>query len=405
MTLLFLLLTVSAGMVYVTVENVVTLDSLSTQSLENTALALATAAENSLRLSDWHGKMAQIFSDRVVAYALITDDTGQIIFHTNPGLIGSSLSPSSFAAASRDGKTGRRISLGTGTPAYEFQHVIPGKGGTEEVLWLVLHTAQVDRIVAKAKRVWWSVAVLLLAMWIAGFLLRHLLLRYVKVQKELEEKSRMAMVGQMTAVLAHEIRNALGGVKGYVQWMGEKAADPDAVREGALIVVKGAERIEKLVGDLLLFSKDEAYTITDFDLRALIEETIPLGLSGWRGTIITELGESKVPVQADLDKIQRVFINVLQNAVQAMGDDGTLLISLGSQGGRVCLKVADSGPGVAMTDLPKLFTPFFTTKTNGTGLGLAYSRKVIEAMGGTVSLENGVTKGAVLTITLSKAGR
>jgi hypothetical protein len=134
LTLLFLLLTVSAGMVYVTVENVVTLDSLSTQSLENTALALATAAENSLRLSDWHGKMAQIFSDRVVAYALITDDTGQIIFHTNPGLIGSSLSPSSFAAASRDGKTGRRISLGTGTPAYEFHHVIHGKGGTEEVL-------------------------------------------------------------------------------------------------------------------------------------------------------------------------------------------------------------------------------------------------------------------------------
>ncbi len=100
-------------------------------------------------------------------------------------------------------------------------------------------------------------------------------------------------------------------------------------------MVKGAERIEKLVGDLLFFQRRGLY-YHRFRPSSLDRRTIPLGLSGWRGTIITELGESKVPVQADLDKIQRVFINVLQNAVQAMGDDGSLLISLGSQGGRVC---------------------------------------------------------------------
>jgi signal transduction histidine kinase len=192
-------------------------------------------------------------------------------------------------------------------------------------------------------------------------------------------------------------------VKGYVQWMDEKANDPDAVHEGAAIVVKGAERIEKLVSDLLLFSKDEVYNMTDFDIRSLIKDTIPLALSGWQGTIVTELGEFEMRVEADSDKVQQVLINVLQNSLQAMGNDGTLRISLGSQGGFVWLKVVDSGPGVADDDLPKLFTPFFTTKTNGTGLGLVYTKKVIEAMGGIVSLENGAAQGAVFTITLSKA--
>jgi two-component system, NtrC family, sensor histidine kinase HydH len=403
MALITLLLIVSAGMIYLTIENVSTLDLLSVQSLENTALALATTAENNLRLSGSHKTMAQIFSDRVVAYAFITNDTGRILFHTNPSLIGSSLSPSTFITAGRDRTTGRRITLGTGTPAYEFRHIIHEKGGAEEVLWLVLYTAQIDRTVANAKRMWWSVAILLPAMWIAGFLFRRLLFRYLKTQKELEQKSRLAMVGQMTAVLAHEIRNALGGVKGYVQWMDEKATDPDAVHEGAAIVVKGAERIEKLVSDLLLFSKDEVYNITDFDIRSLIKETVPLALSGWQGTIVTELGEFEMRVEADSGKVQQVLINVLQNSLQAMGNDGTLSVSLGSQGGFVRLKVVDSGPGVADDDLPKLFTPFFTTKANGTGLGLVYTKKVIEAMGGAISLENGAAQGTVFTITLNKA--
>jgi two-component system, NtrC family, sensor histidine kinase HydH len=396
-----LLLFASAAMVYVATENDVMLESLSSQSIENTALSISAAAETSLRLTGSHRKMAQVFSDRVVAYAFITDATGTILFHTNPRLVGSKFPGAPLTARERAKNSGRRITLGTGTPAFEFQYVIHSTTGTEEMLWLVLHTGQADAIVSSGRRIWWVVAFLLAATWTAGVLLWFLLSRYLRLQADVEQKNRMALVGQMTAVLAHEIRNALGGVKGYAQWVEEKASEPDAVREGTSFVVKGAERVENLVSELLLFSREETYEIGNFDLVSLIAETIPLALSGWSGALITELGKPKT-VSGDREKVQRVLINVFHNALQAMGESGTLHVSLLDAGKQARVVVRDSGPGINADLLPRLFTPFFTTKTDGTGLGLAYCRKVMGVMGGAVALTNSAGGGAVATITLQK---
>jgi signal transduction histidine kinase len=127
-------------------------------------------------------------------------------------------------------------------------------------------------------------------------------------------------------------------------------------------------------------------------------------VSGWNGT--WKFDETHPAfVNADEEKLRRVFINGIQNAVQAMGINGSLIVSVHHTGRWIQVKIEDSGPGISAKQKPLLFTPFYTTKIDGTGLGLAYSRKVIEGMKGKIDLDNrDQGQGAVLTIYIPKAG-
>ena len=131
-----------------------------------------------------------------------------------------------------------------------------------ELLRLVLHTTPADRIISRTQRMWWTVGLVLAVLWTLGILFERMFLRQLRLREELDKKERMALVGQMTAVLAHEIRNALGGIKGYAQWIGEKMDPADPKKTGIGLVLKGTDRIESLVNDLLLFSRDETYALT-----------------------------------------------------------------------------------------------------------------------------------------------
>jgi signal transduction histidine kinase len=107
---------------------------------------------------------------------------------------------------------------------------------------------------------------------------------------------------------------------------------------------------------------------------------------------------------ADPDKLRRILHNGVRNAIQAMGERGALKITAWPEGNRMVIRIEDTGPGIPASELPRLFTPFHTTKTDGTGLGLAYSRKAIEGMKGEIELSNREEGGAVLAIRLPIAG-
>jgi signal transduction histidine kinase len=125
----------------------------------------------------------------------------------------------------------------------------------------------------------------------------------------------------MTAVLAHEIRNALGSIKGYTQWVDEKVEEPDPRKAGLAMVLKGTDRIESLVNDLLLFSREETYNIKNLDLSRLLEEAASSFIPSWEGKI--ELNMNIIHVMADKKNLYQALINGI-NAVQAMGLDGNL---------------------------------------------------------------------------------
>jgi two-component system, NtrC family, sensor histidine kinase HydH len=405
---LFLLLLVlfSAALLFATAEYTHSARDLALQAIESTALALSSSAESALRKGGKKdgSEVRQILSDRVVAYALIARGDGKVLFHTNQRLVGSPLPGDEVSQLLQSKKaSGRRITLGTGLPAYEFNYILYRPKGAPELLRLVLHTNPADRIVSRASRMWWAVGAVVLLLWATGFTLERVFARHLRLQAEMARKERLVLIGQMTAVLAHEIRNALGGIKGYTQWVHEKLTASDSAKEGLSMVLQGTDRIESLVNELLLFSRKETYQLKSFDLRGVIQEAIHSVNPTWRGDVTLEI-EPEVRVIADKDKLLRVLVNGIQNAMHAMGSEGRLQIKGRKKGRWVGIRIEDTGPGIREEERSHLFTPFYTTKTDGTGLGLAYSLKVIEGMGGTIRLDNQEEGGAVLSIRLPRAG-
>jgi signal transduction histidine kinase len=406
--LALLLLFATGVILYTTVQNVRSAEALADQALQSTALALASSADSAFSLAGGSRpdrEIRDILSDRVVAYAAIMARDGQVLFHSNPRLVGQRLPNDEIDGKWPSGRfLARRIVLGTGLPAYEFDYPLRRPDGDAALLTLVLHTSPVDTIVHAARRMWWTVGGMLALLWAAGIVSERVLTRQVRLQAELQRRRQLAWIGQMTAVLAHEIRNALGSIKGYAQWVEEKLQMPDPKKEGLRVVLQGVVRIESLVDDLLLFSREEVYRLETLDTSEEVREAVKTLPPSWRGTVELDLQAGRHAV-ADREKLGRALTNGVRNALQAMGDSGLLRLSVKTEGRWVAIRIQDSGPGIAPEDLPRLFTPFHTTKTDGTGLGLAYSRKVVEGMGGAVRLANRDTEpGAVLTIRLPRAG-
>ena len=398
-----ILVLTSVAIIYTTGQNIAAVESLALQSLNATAFSLASSAENLVREQKRTSEreLREIFADRVVAYALIAGKDRIIQFHTNPGLIGKTLDESTLETFFMSEKAaGKVVTLQTGQSAYEYNYIFLNHDGAPRLLRIVLYTVVVDQIVAKAQRMWWAVGIILVLLWGLAILVWNVLLRYLRVRDDLQRRENVAMIGQMTGVLAHEIRNALAGVRGYTQWVEEKMEDTDPRKAGITMALQGTDRIDSLVNELLLFSREEQYAIEPVNAGELVKVALS-SVTPWEGNARV-LGEGSVLVRADKEKLLRVLLNGIQNAFQSMGTEGDLQISFRKEGHWGFIEITDSGSGIDEAQLPLLFTPFYTTKTNGTGLGLAYSKKVVEGMGGRISLSNRNDKsGAVLTICLS----
>jgi two-component system, NtrC family, sensor histidine kinase HydH len=404
---LFLILA-SSAILYTTYQNTQAAEVMADQALESTGSALASTVEAELRSGDTLATdhVRRILSDRVIAYALVADKEGLILFHTNPSLIGRRLKEPGLGNWLQAGQAyGRRIILGTGLPAYEFNYPLHLRDGQVEFLRFVLHTFQADQIMARAKRMWGTVGLVLLVLWTIGILFRRLLVRQFRLQEAFQKREQLAAIGQMTATLAHETRNALGGIKGYTQWVDEKIEPSDPKKTGLAMVLKGIGRIESLVEDLLRFARREIYNVESMPADKIIADLIQSEFFKERQIIQTQV-ETGLKIMADKEKIHQVLSNGLRNAFQAMEKDPQVSIRAESKGKWAIIRIEDRGLGLSKEESAKIFTPFYTTKTTGTGLGLAYSRKVIEGMGGTIALEDRAEgKGAILSVKLPKAER
>jgi signal transduction histidine kinase len=203
----------------------------------------------------------------------------------------------------------------------------------------------------------------------------------------------------MTATLAHEIRNALGSVKGFAQWVDEKLDPAGGLKVGTAAILQGTARIESLVHDLLAYSRDESYRLEAVAVGPALNRALA-DFEPWGGQAEVSAADG-LHALADEEKLHRVLTNGIRNGIEAMGAGGTLRLSASDRGRRVEIRIDDEGPGVPSEAAERVFTPFFTTKASGTGLGLAYSRKVVEAMGGRIDLTN-LGAGARLSILLPK---
>lgn len=386
------------AVVYATAESLRTARELGDRALEGSALAISSSVERALRSGKNPEEVRAILADRVVAYALIADSRGKVLFHLNPELEGETL-PDVGGVAEKT--KGTKVMLGLGTPGYEYNYPLKLESGEPLTLRVVLHTGSIDTMGEQGRRLWLIIGGVLVLLVGAGVALERSLAAMTRLRDEMERRERLSLIGQMTATLAHEIRNAVWGVKGYTQWMAEKLPPDSPAHEDVEKILVGTGRIEHIVDDLLLFSREESYSLEGVALAPVVAEVAALVGASWPGEIKIEVDEAH-KVRADRNALHRVLLNGARNAVQAMGGGGMLTIASRKYGGAVVIELADTGGGIAKEAAEKLFTPFFTTKADGTGLGLAYSKKAVEALGGEISLKNR-ERGAVLTIRLPAA--
>jgi signal transduction histidine kinase len=223
------------------------------------------------------------------------------------------------------------------------------------------------------------------------------------------ESEQARRVQRLSASLAHEIRNPITAAKSLVQQMGEDPNAADNVNY-ANVALAELERVERSIAHLLRFAREEELSLAEIrigdvvssGLETLRDRTRDLGVK-----IETDLSAAGA-LRGDAEQLRRVVINLVSNALDAFRDAKTaqpaLAISAGENlaGTEVWLRVRDNGPGIKSEHLGKLFDPFFTAKEGGTGLGLALSKKIVDAHGGTLDVSSELGRGTEFVVTLPK---
>ncbi len=225
------------------------------------------------------------------------------------------------------------------------------------------------------------------------------------LEEQVQRSDRLAMIGQIAAGTAHEIRNPLTSIKGFLQVFRKTFQEQGMIRESDYtdVMLREINRINELVNEFLLLSKPKNATYEEVDVSQVVRELLPI--------INNEAILHKVTVQyeavyglprviADREHLKQVFLNICKNGIEAMGDGGYLTIAekMDPEERRVSVDIHDTGPGIPMYVIDKIFDPFFTTKAEGTGLGLSVCQRIIHDIGGHIRVSS---KGFGTTFTVS----
>jgi signal transduction histidine kinase len=210
-------------------------------------------------------------------------------------------------------------------------------------------------------------------------------------------------VGQLSASLAHEIRNPLASIDGAANLIGS-AQTSDEVRKSSLAIIhKEIQRLNRLLSNLLDFARPRKPEFQALDPGRLIDAIINLTghSAGQKGIAISKDISSPVAAfECDAEQMKQVVLNLTINAVQAMSEPGEIVLSARQDGASVVIGVRDRGSGIPAEDIDRIFNPFFTTKDAGTGLGLSVVHQIVTQHGGTVTARNNPDRGMTFSIVL-----
>ncbi len=222
-----------------------------------------------------------------------------------------------------------------------------------------------------------------------------------RAEAKLREQTTLARLGEMAAIVAHEVKNPLAGIRGALQILGSRL--PADHRDRAILkdVQERLDALNELLEDLLLFARPKEPRTGPAEVRPLIETTVGLLKKdpGMAGVEVAVHGDSPT-ILADAEQLRRAFLNLLINAGQAMAGRGRIDICIAARNGRCEIVVQDEGPGIPPDVLDRVFEPFFTTKHRGTGLGLPTARRIVERHGGALELASWPGTGTRVLVSL-----
>ena len=218
-------------------------------------------------------------------------------------------------------------------------------------------------------------------------------------ERQLERSQRLASLGTLTAGVTHEIRNPLTVVRAETERLPKKPRDQEYLQQFSELVLKHIDRVGGIVERMLGLAKEKPKREVPIDLNEIVTTTLPLCSFG-RIKVITELGEIP-PVIGDREAVQEIFVNLLQNAIEAMPDGGTLTLRSFKEDHQVNVEVSDTGKGIPGEIREKIFDPFFSTRHEGVGLGLSIVYRIVREHGGDIKVSSEEGKGSTFRVSFS----
>jgi two-component system, sporulation sensor kinase D len=234
-------------------------------------------------------------------------------------------------------------------------------------------------------------------------LIKYILLKRKAMYERMQnEAQKLELVGTLAASTAHEIRNPLTGIKGFIQLLSEKYKDEESQLYFS-VIKKEINRINQIVSEFLMLGKPTVQKFERHDLQEIIEELSPIidSQAHLHNVVYqTFIEPAPLTVLCSKDHIKQVILNLTKNALEAMPLGGVLTVSLSKENDVCKLEISDTGQGIPEEALSKIFTPFFTMKNTGTGLGLVVCQRIIHMHKGKIEVKSKINEGTVVTIFL-----
>lgn len=227
--------------------------------------------------------------------------------------------------------------------------------------------------------------------------------RIIAIEEQLRRSEKLSTLGEMAAVLAHEIRNPLGSIRGTAEILRDDYRPGDPKHEFIEIQIKETERLNHVVEDFLRMARQQPVDLRDCSIREELETIVTLVTKDAHDRGISlrlEPYKEQAIIRGDGEKLRQAFLNIIINALQATTTDGSVSIVLDKIESGFEIRFLDNGSGIAPDNLQRIFEPFYTTKPDGTGLGLAVTRKIIESHGGTLEIESEAGRGTTVSVRL-----
>ena len=227
--------------------------------------------------------------------------------------------------------------------------------------------------------------------------------REKKEQIRLHEAESLAAIGKAVSTLAHELKNPLVAIGGFSRLVKKHLPKNHPYRDKIDIIIEEGRRLEKMVKEILNFSRPPNMNFEKEDIKGIIDQSLP---------IVSHLAEGKnvglsleptphLPlVSLDSERLKQAFLNLLSNAIDASPEGGQVIVSIRQGGRSIMVDVTDHGPGIPNSQRGEIFSPFFTTKKHGTGLGLAITKNIIEAHKGSLEILDKPERGTLFRVTL-----
>ncbi len=406
------------------------------QNIEEKGSVLIRALESGTRVGMGmrmhHAQLQALLEEMAwqpgVLWFAVTDENGKIIAHSDPQQVDTALYSPAQIRELKVGEQERWRRLAEPQPALEiyrqFRPLNPARGhhmgmmkrcnsalaqpNVPQVIFIAFDSRELDAAQARGLRNMMIMLVAAALVIVATILAQFWFRRYRRSRQQLQEamarKEKLMALGHLAAGVAHEIRNPLSSIKGLAKYFAERTPPGGEAQELALVMAKEADRLNRVVSELLELVRPAHLNYQPVDINALIHHSLQLVSQDAQSRGI-ELQFTPRPeltsIKADPDRLNQVLLNLYLNAMQAIGRDGVIHVSASeADRQRVKIVVKDSGKGMSDEELQAIFTPYFTTKADGTGLGLAVVQNIIEQHGGTIRAESQPGAGAIFTLWL-----